>query len=70
MHIDELTREIIGISIKIHRQLDPGLFESVYQAALQLTELDQAQIINYLKLADKPVGLLINFNVKLKRFVN
>ena len=123
MHIDELTHIIIGIAISIHRQLGPGLFESVYQAALayelqkagipfekekilkvcyqdvildigfrcdflvdnrviveckavcQLTELDQAQVINYLKIADKPVGLLINFNVKLlknglKRFAN
>ena len=34
MHIDELTRIIIGIAIKIHRALGPGLFESVYQAAL------------------------------------
>ena len=123
MHIDELTRIIIGIAIKIHRALGPGLFESVYQAAFayelhkagipfekekilavryqdvildigfrcdflidnrviveckavrQLTELDQAQVINYLKIADIAVGLLINFNVKLlknglKRFVN
>ena len=34
MHIDELTHIIIGIAIKIYRQLGPGLFESVYQAAL------------------------------------
>ena len=45
------------------------------KAVCQLTELDQAQVINYLKIADKPVGLLINFNVKLlknglKRFAN
>ena len=123
MHIDELTHIIIGIAIKIHRALGPGLFESVYQAALayelqksqipfekekilavrypgvildigfrcdfliddrviveckairQLSEIDQAQVINYLKIANKPVSLLINFNVKLlknglKRFVN
>ena len=34
MHIDELTRIIIGIAIKIHRQLGLGLLESAYQAAL------------------------------------
>jgi GxxExxY protein len=123
MKTNELTSKIIGLAIQIHRQLGPGLLESVYQTALayelrnagisfecekelpvyykdvilnigfrcdflvddrviieckavtQLTKLDQAQIINYLKIADKPVGLLINFNELrlkdgLKRFVN
>ena len=40
-----------------------------------LTEIDQAQLLNYLKVTDLQVGLLINFNVKtlragLKRMVN
>ena len=43
MHIDELTHIIIGIAISIHRQLGPGLFESVYQAALAY-ELQKAGI--------------------------
>ena len=39
------------------------------------TDIDQAQIINYLKISDKRVGLFINFNVLrlkdgLKRTVN
>lgn len=123
MKTDELTSIIIGLAIQIHRQLEPGLLESVYQAALayelnqtgipfkrekgltvnykdivldigfrcdflvdnkviveckavsELTKLDQAQVLNYLKITDKRVGLLINFNVLrlkdgLKRFVN
>ena len=123
MKTDELTNIIIGLAIKIHRKLGPGLLESVYQAALAcelnkfgipfdkekalavvykdialdvgfrcdflidnqviveykavrtLTEFDQAQLINYLKIADIHVGLLINFNVLrlkdgLKRLVN
>lgn len=123
MKLDELSNIIIGLAIKIHRRLGPGLLESVYQAALayelqnakipfekekglpihygnilldigyrcdflvddqiivecksvkKTTEIDQAQIINYLKLSDKRVGLLINFNVSrlkegLKRYVN
>jgi len=35
------------------------------KANRQLTELDKAQVINYLKIADIAVDLLINFNVKL-----
>jgi GxxExxY protein len=121
--IEELSNRIIGLAIKVHRKLGPGLLESVYQTALayelqkanipfekekalpvhyddivlevgfrcdflvddkiiieckatrQLTEIDQAQIINYLKIADKQMGLLVNFNVTrlkdgLKRVVN
>jgi GxxExxY protein len=111
--INDLTEEIIGLAIKVHRALGPGLLESVYQAALAheltkagiqfekekdlpveydsirmdvgfrcdffiddrvivecksvntLTVLDQAQILNYLKLTKTKVGLLINFNVVL-----
>jgi GxxExxY protein len=33
MKLDELTNTIIGLAIKIHRQLGPGLLESVYQPA-------------------------------------
>ncbi len=45
------------------------------KAVGQLTAIDQAQVINYLKITNKHVGLLINFNVLrlkdgLKRLVN
>ena len=30
----DLTREIIGAAIKIHRELGPGLLESAYEACL------------------------------------
>ncbi|MBD3383286.1 GxxExxY protein [candidate division KSB1 bacterium] len=111
MNIEELSNKVIGLAIRVHRKLGPGLLESVYQAALayelkkagirfekektipvyydeivlepgfrcdflidqqliletkaarEITAIDQAQIINYLKLADKRIGLLINFNV-------
>jgi len=41
----------------------------------QLSPIHEAQLLNYLKLADKQLGLLINFNVRLlkhglKRIVN
>ena len=45
------------------------------KATRQLTDIDKVQIINYLKIADKRIALLLNFNVKrlkdgLKRVVN
>ena len=108
-HINQLSHDIIGCAIEVHRELGPGLLESVYEAAL-CYELDQcripyqqqlsfvgeykgkplppqridllvadqiilelkstrtvedahlAQLVSYLLLTDKPLGLLINFN--------
>lgn len=34
MHLNDLTSEIINASIKIHKALVPGLFESVYEEVL------------------------------------
>ncbi len=123
MKTNELTKQIIGLAIKVHRELGPGFLETVYQAALayelkmagishekekvlpvryesvkldvgfrcdflvdekviieckavkKLTEIDEAQLLNYLKVTNLEVGLLINFNVMIlrdgiKRMVN
>lgn len=45
------------------------------KALKELTPVDHAQLLNYLKITDLQVGLLINFNVKtltngIKRIVN
>lgn len=40
MHENEISRQIIGCAIEVHRQLGPGLLESVYEEAL-CYELDQ-----------------------------
>jgi GxxExxY protein len=108
-----ITNSIIGCAIEVHRELGPGLMESVYEVCLlkllrerglhvrsQVTlpvyfrgeKLDnefildllvedeiiielksmelilpvhEAQLVTYLKLANKKLGLLINFNVSL-----
>jgi hypothetical protein len=58
----DLTHRIIASAIEVHKSLGLGLLESVYLLCLQL-EFDH--ILTYLKLADKQIGLLINFNVPL-----
>ena len=121
--LNTITSTILDAAIFVHRELGPGLLESVYQECLylELTErglkaeqfvsipiqyrgeflgkhftinilvedsivlelkavekilpVHEAQLISYLKIADKRIGLLINFNEKLlkdgfKRFVN
>jgi GxxExxY protein len=108
--IDDLTYLIIGCAIEVHKELGPGLLESVYHSCfveelvrkqlhyqseleipivykgkhlntnlrldvlvedLMIVELKavekilpvhQAQLLTYLKLLEKPKGILINFN--------
>lgn len=110
---NELSGKIIDACIEVHKELGPGLMESVYEVCLisvlkkknlnvqsqvslpvifkgeklkkdfiidilvedkiilELKSLEtilpvhEAQIVTYLKLADKKLGLLINFNVPL-----
>ena len=109
-YINELSSQIIGCAIEVHKQLGPGLLESVYErcfiqemrsigltvkaqssvpiiykgtnlsenlkldilvndliiveekAVEQMIPLYKAQLLSYLKLAQKPNGLLINFH--------
>lgn len=121
--LNELSSKILNASLQVHKEMGPGLLESVYQQCLVyelqssniqvealvpvplvyrghllskeyiidiiveneiilelkavegLLPVHEAQIISYLKLADKRLGFLINFNVSLlkqgfRRFVN
>ncbi|MEO5569575.1 MAG: GxxExxY protein [Bacteroidia bacterium] len=109
--LNELSGKIISAAIEVHRELGPGLLESVYEYCffaeltkrgifvrkqvvlpivyknqtldknfiidflveeeiiIELKAIDillpvhEVQLVTYLKLADKRLGLLINFNV-------
>ena len=120
---NKLSKRILDASLTVHKEMGPGLLESVYESCLlqelslrnikvksqvflplfykgeelkkdfridilveneiiiELKAVDtvlpvhEAQIISYLKLADKKLGFLINFNVPLikdgfRRFIN
>jgi GxxExxY protein len=120
---NELSRQVIGAAIEVHRCLGPGLLESAYQTCLcrelsvrgiafekqvpvpisyKGVEIDaayridilveglvvvelkaveciepihEAQLMTYLRLTDRWLGLLLNFNVTvlkngIKRLVN
>jgi len=110
---NEISKILLDIFISIHRQLGPGLLESVYEEVIcheldchgltyerqkgiqvayndlklnlgfradiivcnkviikiksveQLNPVHHKQLLTYLKLSDKKLGLLINFNVNL-----
>lgn len=112
MDENEISYKVIGIAIELHKNLGPGLLESVYEATFAydlveagfdvkkqlampvvykeivheigfridllindkviielkavevLTPTHFAQTLTYLKLANKKLGLLINFNSK------
>lgn len=109
MRINDITGAIVDAALQIHRDMGPGLLESVYEAVLakklesrgmkverqktlrfvydgmsfdegfrmdllvedqvivelksveQTAPVHKKQLLTYLKLAGKPVGLLINF---------
>jgi len=67
-----------GVEIKKAYRIDLIVEDKIVielKAVEKLTEIHEAQILTYLKLLNKELGLLINFNVKLlktgiKRFRN
>ena len=110
---EDLTQNIIGAAMDVHRELGPGLLESSYEACLchelslrgirfrrqvelpilykgirldcgyridliieesvivelkaidKLAPIHEAQLLTYLRLTGRRIGLLINFNVPL-----
>ena len=76
---DQVNRAIVSTLRKVHFWLGRGPAENTCQASLKSLDakgpVHQAQLLSYLKLSGKSIGLLINFNVVhlkdgIKRFVN
>lgn len=112
---ENLTKQILGAAIEVHRELGPGLLESAYEECLchelnlrqlsferqvsipvlykgikldcgykldilveqtvilelkcveKITPVHEAQLLTYMKLLNKPVGFILNFNVPVLR---
>jgi len=111
MDLNEISSEVISAAVAVHKELGPGLLESVYQSCMivelyqrgvsfesevaipvlyrgikvneegfrldllveksvivelksveKLMPVHHKQLLTYLRLANKPLGLLINFN--------
>lgn len=113
MNYNEITYQIRGAIFEVYNYLGPGLFESVYETALQkelqsmglsvksqvslpvrykendlalgfridllvedsiiieiksvetLSNIHKKQLLTYLKLSNKHIGILVNFNVSI-----
>lgn len=111
MNLNQLSSQIIKAAINVHKELGPGLLESVYQSCMEIElkdmgikvapevplpvlyrgqevhkegyridllvedtiivelksvekikDVHKKQLLTYLRLAKKPLGLLLNFN--------
>ena len=74
--LKEMTEQISGAAIDVHRELGPGLLESAYEECLcyelsvrKLRFVRQhSMALHYPRLVSSPVGRMINFNVaRLKK---
>jgi len=64
-YLNELTRTIIGAAIEIHKELGPGLLESVYEKCLRyLLEQKGLKIVSQQKVPISFRGLYLDCNLR------
>ena len=59
---NEVAKQIVDAAFHVHTSLGPGLLESVYEVT---APVHKKQLLTHLRVADKRLGLLINFNFAL-----
>ena len=76
MEINGITERVIGCAIKVHRQLGPGLLESIYEAAMMIelqkcdlyTERQKQLIVRYagIEIGEHRLDLLVENSVVIE----
>ena len=70
MDIDDVTENIIGSAIEVHRALGPGLLESVYEECLFYELMQQKLTVNrQLELSVKYKGVKLDIGYRLDLLV-
>ena len=57
---NEISYKIRGAIFNVYNKLSPGLLESAYEIAF-MQEVFFSQLMTYLKLTGKKLGILVNF---------
>ena len=69
MELNDISGDIVDAAVAIHRRFGPGLLESAF------SPVHAKQLKTYLVLADRRLGLLLNFGMEsmkdgIKRILN
>lgn len=69
--VSQLSYDIIGAAIKVHKELGPGLLESVYEECLKYQlEKEGHKVIQQLKLPVKYQGMTLETQLRLDLLVD